>query len=409
MTHETRRKLQARGPFLGALLFLTQSVNAQVPGMICNTSAAPAQLRAEGKAELVADIVLTCTGGNPTAPFLANFSLFLNTNVTSNLTGPPLETEALLLIDEPQPSPAANVSNGFFYGGQVKGTPGVLAGLPASGNVYAGSKTGAVNQLVWPGTPIVPPGSGTRRFRFTNVRVVPPPPGTTGISAVYAFVAVSGPVSISIASPTVLVGFPLQGLKFLSTIGGSQLKLQFTELFASAFRKRIENTAAGPVSPAKQNVPGSFYCTESGFNPDFTTFTPGDTGSANTGTRFVAKLTSIPPGIAQILAPNSVASGPLTVRRVDPPYGGSFELGVLAPPAGTGSVTVIAGAATLVYEVLAAAPFKGINGCAMIDTFSIVGQAWPPLPLAGTKVSGSFGPINPTAVISAPAPEPRFF
>jgi hypothetical protein len=412
MTIETRRRLETRGLFWGALLLLAQSGTAQVlPPMSCSTSAVPALLRAEGKAELVADIVLTCTGGSPSIPMMANFSLFLNTNVTSNLTGPgPNETEALLLIDEPQPSPAANVSNGFFYAGQVKGTPGIPAGAPASGNVYTGSRTGAVNQLVWTGTPIVPPGLGTRRFRFTNVRALPPPAAATGVSAAYAFIAISGPSSIGITNPVVLVGFPQQGLKFQATIGGSLVKLQFSELFASAFKKRIENTPAGPTSPAKQNVPGSIHCTESGFNPDFTTFTPGDTGSANTGTRFVAKLTSIPPGIAQILAPNSVPSPSLqlTARRVDPPYGASFDGGALAPSVGTGSVPVIAGAATLVYEVLAAAPFKGVNGCAVLDGFSIAGQAWPPLLLFGTKVSGSFGPINATTMISGPAPEPRF-
>ena len=408
MTQETSRKLQARLP-LASLLLLVQSGTAQVPSMTCVTNALPPVLRAEGKAELVADIVLTCTGGSPTASVLANFSLFLNTNVTSNLTGPGAnETEALLLIDEPQPSPAANVSNGFFYAGQVKGTPLIPAGAAGSGNIYTGSRTGAVNLLAWTGIPIVPPGPGTRRFRFTNVRVVAPPASATGVSGVYAFVAISGPASIAITNPTVLVGFPEQGLKFLSTIAGSQVKLQFNELFASAFHKRIENTSAGPTSPARQNVPGAIYCTESGFNPDFTTLTPGDTGSANTGTRFVAKLTGIPFGIAQILLPNSVPSGQLTARLVNPPYGGSFDGGTLAPAAGTGSVAVALGAATVVYEVLAAAPYKGINGCAMLDAFSIVGQAWPPLPLLGTKVTGSFGPINPAIVISGPAPEPRF-
>ena len=66
-----------------------------------------------------------------------NLSVFLNTNITSNLTGPGLdETEALTLIDEPMPSPALNMSNGFAFVGQVKGTPGVTP----SGNVFTGSE-----------------------------------------------------------------------------------------------------------------------------------------------------------------------------------------------------------------------------------------------------------------------------
>jgi hypothetical protein len=50
----------------------------------------PPVVRAEGYTELVGDLVITCSGGNPAAPFLANFQLFLNTNITSRLvaTGP---------------------------------------------------------------------------------------------------------------------------------------------------------------------------------------------------------------------------------------------------------------------------------------------------------------------------------
>ena len=44
-------------------------------------------VRAEGHTELVGDIVLVCTGGNPSQAFLANFQLFLNTNVTSRIVG----------------------------------------------------------------------------------------------------------------------------------------------------------------------------------------------------------------------------------------------------------------------------------------------------------------------------------
>ena len=111
----------------GVLLFISRSSGiAQVPpGMACNASAvAPPIVRAEGRAELVSDILLTCTGGNPAIKAPVNVSVFLNTNITSNLTGPgPDETEALVLIDEPQPNPALNFSNGFPFVGQVKGTP----------------------------------------------------------------------------------------------------------------------------------------------------------------------------------------------------------------------------------------------------------------------------------------------
>jgi hypothetical protein len=51
---------------------------------------------------LVGDLVISCTGGNPNTPFLANFQLFLNTNITSRLVATSPDTsEALLMIDEP--------------------------------------------------------------------------------------------------------------------------------------------------------------------------------------------------------------------------------------------------------------------------------------------------------------------
>ena len=77
---------------IGAFLLGTATTaSAQAVGgnpLRCDTNAGvPPVVRAEGHTELVGDIVLVCTGGNPTSPFLANFQLFLNTNVTSRILG----------------------------------------------------------------------------------------------------------------------------------------------------------------------------------------------------------------------------------------------------------------------------------------------------------------------------------
>jgi hypothetical protein len=393
----------------GALLLTGHAAMAQIaPPISCVASAgAPPMLRLEGKAELVSDIVLTCTGGNPATTVFMNVSLFLNTNVTSNLTGPgPDETEALILIDEPKPSPTVNVSNGIPFVGQVKGTPAVVA----SGNVFTGSRTASVNQLRWLGVPLVPPGAGTRTFRFVNIRALPVPSGVAVPSPVVAFLSVTSFVPISIASPVQTVGFVQSGLSFTSTPAGPSLHLQFNEQFASAFKKRIENTPAGPVSPAKQNQPGVAHCTESGLNPDFTTVAPGDTGSANTGTRLAVRITGIPAGVPFVVAPNRVLSGggQLVAARVAPPYGPTLSGGALILGGGLGGVAVAAGSATLLYEVVARAPYAGVNGCVALDSFNFTAQPWPAGSLAGTNVVGSFAPVDPTVVISAPAPEPRF-
>jgi hypothetical protein len=353
---------------------------------------------------LVSDILLVCTGGNPTASAAVNLSVFLNTNVTSNLTGPgPNETEALVLIDEPKPSPVLNTSNGFPFVGQVKGTPTVMA----SGNVFTGSRTGSTNQILFQGLPIVPPGHGTRVFRITNLRAVPPPGGATAPSSILAALSISGPISVPIVSPIVTVGFASKGLIFSFAPSGVNLNLKFSEGFASSFKKRIEN-GAGPLLPVKQNQPGTSHCTESGFNPDFTAVTPGATGSANTGTRLAAKITGIPAVVTSIRVPINVTSGQIVAALVPPPYVSPFATGVPTIGAGIGTVPVTAGTAMVLYEIVAAAPYAGINGCAAMDSFTITAQPFPFGSLAGASATGFFAPADSVPVISGPDPEPRF-
>lgn len=363
---------------------------AQFPPMSCNTTTAPpATVRAEGRAELVSDLLLTCTGGNPGTPFAVNVAVFLNTNITSNLTGPgPDETEAMLLVDEPQPAPTLNVSNGFTFTGQVKGTTAVAA----SGNVFTGLRTGSPNQVVFLGVPVVAPGSGTRRFRITNLRALPPAASTAPVP-ILAFLSVSGPAIFSISNPVQTVGFAMNGLAFSYTHVGANLQLVYTEQFSSAFKKRIEN-GAGPFLAVKQNLPGMPYCTESEFTPDFGTTAPGDPGSANTGTRLRAKITNIPATVWWVGVPAFVASS-------------SGKL--VAVVSGPMFVPVVGGTVTVEYEVTAAAPYTGVNACAVVDTFNITATPFGFLgTLANAIAAGSFAPVDTTPVISGPAPEPRF-
>ena len=147
-----------------------------------------------------------------------------------------------------------------------------------SGNVFTGLRTGAANQVVFPGVPVVPPGAGIRRFRITNLRALPPTPGV-GPATIMASIAISGPISIAIVNPVLTVGFVNNGLNFSHFPMGNNLTLKFGEMFPSAFKKRIEN-AGGPLAAVKQNHPGVLHCTESGFNPDFTA---GNTGRYRLG------------------------------------------------------------------------------------------------------------------------------
>jgi hypothetical protein len=179
-------------------------------------------VRAEGLTELMGDLVLNCSGGNPTVANQAvppvNITIILSVNITSKLTAASLYNEALLIIDEPNasaPSPNSNrpILNCGRTGAPDTGTqsgPGVCSiisdgipsqtyngvpnkfgqfacdgagGRPAANSFGCGSpnvfqarqgspfNAGLINNISWLGVPVDPPGTGTTRtLRFTNIR-----------------------------------------------------------------------------------------------------------------------------------------------------------------------------------------------------------------------------------------------
>jgi len=146
-------------------------------GITCFANAAtPQQDRAEGITELVGDLVLSCTGGTPTAVGVpvptVNITVALNTQVTSRLVGGTSTiTESILMINDPQPGAQnlcpANSANNFACATPVlgngvgggKGISPVGSGVPqyTNVNVYQGVLT-ATNQLTFFNVPVDPPG-----------------------------------------------------------------------------------------------------------------------------------------------------------------------------------------------------------------------------------------------------------
>src|SRR5438132_6183528 len=87
------------------LLCLIPAATAADFGCSASVPATPT-VRGDGGTELIGDIVLRCTGGNPTPSGqiipAAAIAVVLNTTVTSRLMGnSSVNSEALLLIDEP--------------------------------------------------------------------------------------------------------------------------------------------------------------------------------------------------------------------------------------------------------------------------------------------------------------------
>jgi hypothetical protein len=242
-----------------------------------NASVTPT-LRAEGYTETVGDIVLICSGGtlpqgNNGVPVpTANFTIFLNTAVTSRLlptTSISNASEALLMIDEPGASLSASPETGYGPaqaqipcgsvasigvasigvgagpGGCVEylGTSTTSAGntnpntaatslVPVASNslgactvgvpcapganVFQGLVSG--NQVNFYGIPVIPPGtSGNRVYRITNIRVNAN--GIAGGGAVpgQATASISISSGLGITNSTLTVGFVSQGLSSANT------------------------------------------------------------------------------------------------------------------------------------------------------------------------------------------------
>ena len=358
-------------PALAVIAFMAMPASAQVtsgtPLNCFANSGVPPVVRAEGYTELVGDLVITCTGGNPAAVFLANFQLFLNTNITSRLvaTGPDT-SEALLMIDEPglarldaggNPTTATtpfcvspNIASNSNQGVAVSCNPTnasqtyqqntytvFRAGRGAQPNVTVGGQSvGNENLLVWAGIPVVPPGSNRQRtFRITNVRA-----NANGLGAsqtliptqILAYISVFPSGTLPIDNPQQTVGYVQTGMLFdVRTCSGGGLSSDFPEinflqctstsaqrdffsdplrsgnLPANAslrFREGFQ-TAFKPqiIGGQEASIPGVVYNSESGFVRPET----GIAGVADSGTRLAARFSNVPAGIRLFVSANAAA------------------------------------------------------------------------------------------------------
>jgi len=210
----------------------TVPASAQIPTTpICSSQVATNYLaRSEGYTEQVGDLIVTCTGGIPTAAGIpvpqADITVTMSQNVTSRITAATSSgtfLDALLIIDEPNSAlnptiqilncgapgapennvsgssgpgvceiisagPTSGNSSPSTYNGTTQtntttacvsnATPPVsLLGTPAAAactghpNVFQGRQGQAANIVVFHGVPLDPPGTTTRILRFTNIRV----------------------------------------------------------------------------------------------------------------------------------------------------------------------------------------------------------------------------------------------
>ncbi len=409
--------------------------------------APPPVVRTEGITELVADVVLIGTGGTPTAAGspvpLFNVQVFANTTITSPAIGNGLE-DAVMLIDEPVRLNTTGISP----------TPPPVTGAGAAGldyrngvapNVYIGRRA-TPNSILFAGIPMDPsPASGTRTFRIKNLRLNANQLGTstTVPTAAIVFVTVTGPVSVAVSNPQQIVGFINAGFtarngradglpgpfSFISQQGVNQelaiagqstnavtnITLDFTEGFASAFKVRQQGAVA-PFSPQPME--------EAGFDNEGVGALPiqagaplPSIGAVLCGTRFQAVFQNVPAGVrifvtTRDVPPAGAQTAPRAVIVSDP----SAPLPSEVPPV-TGSETggipiqeipIVAGNGVVFWEWINHA--QGAEFAIETARFGIVLAARP----GGAAVTQQPATVRlslaPVSADSSPAggPAPRF-
>lgn len=391
-----------------------------VPGLQCVANAGvPPTVRSEGLTELVADVVINCTGGTPTPAGAtvptANISAFLNIPLTNRplFPGSPI-TDALLLIDEPQS--ANQVLAGYSPASNASSTPIPAAtgtGALSGPNVFQGIVTG--NTVTFLGVPIDPNDpnkkdkNGTpigRIYRITNLRANAnalaagsgsPAAAVVATLAIGAFTG-SGTVTLTNPQPTVAfakksfsgIVAPLtatQCQNFNSGLSASSVPdpntptymlLSYKELFTGAFRPRVASQT--------QNVPGTIYNTETGFQVPISASQTA--GLADFGTRLKAIFNNVPNGVKLFVENTDTSSAGGLARLVVPT--------ILSGSNGMSEVPVVNGSAAAVWEVINTNP-GAVNNFNFGAWVSYSGS--PNAPAPGTMtVNQSYAPTTPNTV-----------
>jgi hypothetical protein len=296
----------------------------------CTATAANAtSARAEGYAELLGDIVITCIGGTAVAPGTAvptaNITIALNnTIVTSRVFSNGL-SEALLLIDEPGASgtgaaqgpgttlpqticASPNGAGPFGCAQTSGGTTGTYApattgpsaqfctaaapggvcpvgSLGLTPNVFQGVVPAGSNQVVFNGIPILAPVSAgvARVFRITNIR------GNASQFAGQAGGVFQGqiPILASItvnSSPAVSVTNPVQTVAFLfNGLGATSVRNQANSGTGSSATGLLQCNTAGITAGSVLRFPEGFAAAFKTRVSPTTTYSGAGTATGSTG------------------------------------------------------------------------------------------------------------------------------
>lgn len=406
---------------------------------VATTATTPAMRSTEITA-LAGQIIVTCSGGTPTALGTAaptvDFYLYFNANYTGRTTGS--MNESLLLIDEPAAANRVPCTTDVSLCGWTGGSKGP--------NVYRGKSLGS-NSITFQGIPFDPPGSGPNRvFRFTNIRVDASSLGVSSTmipNTVDAQIATAGINVVALANSQLTIGYiqkPLntalmnstadavlpayKGVELPNCVSATKQRfatLRFSKNYGTALLPRSAatfiDTETSPT-PAAQNTLGSLYNSETGFySPGFpATNNWNKVGLADFGSRIQADFTNLPAG-----ATLYVSTVPVTFTNGVPAPNGASQLrarlissamGAFAPVTATETLDGIPAAALPITQGSAQAVWEVLqnNPSAMDNVDFPVWISYPAntVGLGTASVNLHQGPASTVRSSDQTAPLPRF-
>ncbi len=322
--------------FVALAVLLAVVGTASAAAYACTaTSGVPARVRAEGRTELVGDVILNCDGDLPSQALTANVQIFLSTNITNRILSTPLaplpatgRTDALLALNDPAPS------------AQVLDT--VQAGYQP--NIFSGIKQGD-NSLLWLNIPLwvpVAPGTTTltkvTTIRITNVRANAAYVGAAASgqfipNQMTMFVTLYSTVAIAVNNPTQVVAAVLKGVDFSARnckdSGGIETSysqcsdwgktavdstshilagvLKFSEGFDGSWKTQIGATQNQSLLGTITGISESGYVNYGQASPFGLPPVSGVTpGLADSATRFLVRFNNIPAGVAVFVSPREI-------------------------------------------------------------------------------------------------------
>jgi len=373
-----------------ALCFGCASLPAQISVLTCVSSANPPIVRAEGLTERVGDILLTCSGGNPSAQVSGNLTVFASAPVTNGLSGANLNGVNLVHDNGSGPQPTV-------------------------APILASTSSIAFNNVAFP---LSPTGGVTLRLSGLRLNVT----GFAGAqnSPLTVFIGFNPGNILLFTSPQFAVAYVRQGLytgssgKLICSVYGSPAPDN-----AGSFSSFLTAGAAFTTTRLTEGFGDAFQPQSSYANL-----------SADNGHRFLIRYSGFPSG-AHLYVPDMVAGAdallptaggdygpPASGGSYAPSAGGSLLLsrvkGVTAMPAPGAAVTFDSvnevpldstGTGYAVYEVVDAN--NQLQESAQFPTFLMLPPSSINAPLQ-TSETVSFAAVSTAGIATATDPIPRF-